>query len=824
MDGSVRRARGRRPELPNMSRIDLPSRPDLLPLRGEPEGPSSITALLGPTNTGKTHQAITRLLEHRTGMIGLPLRLLAREVYDRVSAQVGEAAVALITGEEKRVPTRPRYWVCTVESMPIGHAVDFMAIDEIQLAAHRERGHVFTDRLLHARGERETMFLGSDTMTEIVRALVPTASIERHPRFSRLRSLPPCELAQLPPRSAVVAFSAAQVYELAEKLRRRKGGAAVVLGALSPRTRNAQVAMYQAGEVEYMVATDAIGMGLNMDVDQVAFGSLTKFDGKVLRPLEPAELAQIAGRAGRYMKDGSFGVLAGVPPMPHLVVAQIEGHRFPAIERLVWRNSDLDFTSVEALQASLKQRPSGPHLRLVERSDDADTLAELALVPELRALASGPERVALLWDVCRIPDFRKLLEGSHVRLIANVFNQLARDGRLDPAWMTRRIRTLDDAEGDIEALMSRISFVRTWTYISHHGHWVADPEHWQALTRGIEDRLSDALHDRLTQRFVDPKVRSFTMQPVTPGARRERPRAAAERAPAVDNPFRQLLGLRVSDAEPEREAVDEEAAKIVEAPHEAFTIDARGQLRLGELHVATMSRGPDLLRPEIHVVLGEPFGPGAIAQVRRRMLAYTRDLVNELLAPLRIDAVSRLSPAGRGLVYQLEHGLGSVLRARAELQVNSLNNEDRKIFALMKVQLGALVVFLPALLEADAVLRRAALWSAAFGRAPVMPPGKRVSVPVDEEVEPAWYHAIGYPPFGPRAIRADQAERSFSRLLQVMSAGPAPLPTELASWLGCSQADVAGVAEGMGLTRVDDERFVFARGDRGRKARRRGSK
>jgi ATP-dependent RNA helicase SUPV3L1/SUV3 len=809
-----------------MSRIDFPSGPEF-PLRGEPETASSITALLGPTNTGKTHQAITRLLEHRTGMIGLPLRLLAREVYDRVSAQVGEAAVALITGEEKRVPARPRYWVCTVESMPLGHAVDFMAIDEIQLAAHRERGHVFTDRLLHARGLRETMFLGSDTMTEIVRALVPTAQIERHPRFSRLRNLPPCELAQLPPRSAVVAFSAAQVYELAEKLRRRKGGAAVVLGALSPRTRNAQVAMYQAGEVEYMVATDAIGMGLNMDVDQVAFGSLTKFDGKVLRPLEPAELAQIAGRAGRYTKDGSFGVLAGVQPMPQSTVLQIEGHRFPAIERLVWRSSDLDFSSVEALQMSLKQRPTGPHLRLVERSDDADALAELALVPELRALASGPEMVALLWDVCRIPDFRKLLEGSHVRLIANVFTQLARDGRLDPAWMTRRIRSLDDDEGDIEALMSRISFVRTWTYISHHGHWVSDPEHWQGLTRGIEDRLSDALHDRLTQRFVDPKVRSFSRQPVAPagpGAKRERPRAATERVPPADSPFRQLLSLRVADSEPEREAIDDEAAKIIEAPHEAFKVDARGQLRLGELHVATMTRGPDLLRPEIQVVLGEPFGPGAIAQVRRRMLAYARDLVSELLAPLRIDAVSRLSPAGKGLVYQLEHGLGSVLRARADLQVNSLNNEDRKIFALMKLQLGALVVFLPGLLEGEAVLRRAALWAAAFGRPSVMPPSGRVSVAVDDDVEPAWYHAIGYPPFGPRAIRADQAERAFSRLLQVMSGGPAPLPPELASWLGCSQADAAGVAEAMGLTRVDEERFVFARPDRGRKARRRGSK
>ncbi len=788
----------------------------------DPHAQAAITALLGPTNTGKTHQAITRMLEHRSGMIGLPLRLLAREVYDRVSAQVGESAVALITGEEKRVPARPRYWVCTVESMPTAQAVDFLAIDEIQLAAHRERGHVFTDRLLHARGLQETMYLGADTMTDIVQALVPTARIERHPRFSRLRGVAASELAALPPRSAVVAFSAAQVYELAEKLRRRRGGAAVVLGALSPRTRNAQVAMYQAGEVAYMVATDAIGMGLNMDVDHVEFASLTKFDGKVLRPLEPAELAQIAGRAGRYMKDGTFGVLAGVPPIPPGMVQQIEQHRFAPIERLVWRSSEFEFTSVEALQASLKQRPRLPQLRLVERADDADALAELALMPEVRALATGPERVSLLWDVCRIPDFRKLLEGSHVRLLANVYTQLARDGRLDPAWMDRRIRHLDNDEGDIEALMSRISFVRTWTYISNHSRWVSDPEHWQALTRGIEDRLSDALHDRLTQRFVDPRARGFSAPAREPGARSKRP-AAPVRAPSPDSPFRQLMALRLEEAEGQGPLADE-AARIVEAPHEAFTVDERGHIRLGELAVASMTRGADLLRPEVQVTLGESFGAGALAQVRRRMLAWTRDLVAELLAPLRAEPAPRLKPAGKGLVYQLEHGLGSLLRARCEMQVRSLDADDRKICAQLKIQLGALVVFVPALLEPQAVVKRAALWSAAYGRPPALPGPGRVSVAVDEAVDPSWYHAIGYPPFGPRAIRADQAERAFSRLLQATSAGPSPLPNELASWFGCSQAEAGEVAEAMGLTRVDEERFAFARPERGRRAKRRGGR
>lgn len=786
---------------------------------------NAVTALLGPTNTGKTHQAIARMLGHRTGMIGLPLRLLAREVYDRVSAQVGESAVALITGEEKRVPPRPRYWVCTVESMPTSQPVDFVAIDEIQLAAHRERGHVFSDRLLNLRGELETMFLGSDTMTDIVQALVPGVQVERNPRFSRLKSVAASELAQLAPRSAVVAFSAAQVYELAEKLKRRKGGAAVVLGALSPRTRNAQVAMYQAGEVAYLVATDAIGMGLNMDVDHVAFAALSKFDGKSMRPLEPAELAQIAGRAGRYTKDGTFGLLAGLPALPHSVIMQIEGHRFPPVERLVWRSSEFDYASVEALQASLKRRPTLPQLRLIERCDDADALAELALLPEVRALAQGPDMVELLWAVCRIPDFRKLLEGSHVRLLAGVFTQLARDGRLDPAWMDRRIRHLDNDEGDIEALMSRISFVRTWTYISHHGHWVADPEHWQGLTRAIEDRLSDALHERLTQRFVDPRARSFSAGPAV-----DRPRGAGAGAGAVrvkravvpeaDHPFRQLAALRLDDVV-EQGPLADEAARIVEAPHEAFVVDARGQIRLGELAVANMSRGADVLRPEVVLTLADGFGAGAQAQVRRRMLAWTRDLVAELLAPLRAEAAGRLKAAGKGLVYQLEHGLGSLLRARCEAQVQGLDADDRKLCAQLKITVGALVVFVPALLEPAALVKRAALWSAVHGRPPALPAPGRVSVPVDPEVPASWYHAIGYPPFGPRAVRADQAERSFSRLLQATSAGPVALPNELASWLGCSQAEAGEVAEAMGLTRVDDERYVFVRADRGRRGRRR---
>lgn len=753
-----------------------------------PESPT-VTALLGPTNTGKTHRAVTQMLEHRTGLIGLPLRLLAREVYDRVSAQVGEAAVALVTGEEKRVPARPRYWVCTVESMPVERRVDFLAVDEIQLAAHRERGHVFTDRLLRARGEVETMFLGSDTMTGAIAALVPTARVERHPRFSRLRATPPAELAELPPRSAVVAFSADQVYALAEQLRRRRGGAAVVLGALSPRTRNAQVAMYQAGEVSYLVATDAIGMGLNMDIDHVAFAGLGKFDGRQARTLEAAELAQIAGRAGRYTRDGTFGALTGVGPLPQGLALAIERHQFPSVERVVWRNADLDYSSVEALARSLRVRPQREGLRLLERCDDEDALAELTKVDEVRALARGPEAVALLWDVCRIPDFRKLLEGSHARLLAGVYLQLARAGRLGEAWIEGRIRRLDDTEGDIEALMSRIAAVRTWTYISHHPGWVPTPERWQEWSRAIEDRLSDALHDRLTQRFVDPRAGR-----------------AGRARPAKAGPWDRLRALQVEVTE--QEVAQPAVPRLIEAGHAEIQADAGGRVLWEGRAVAQLTRGPELLRPELRLLGEETFGPGAKVQVRRCLVAWARDLVAELLAPLR--GAEGLSPAGRGLLYQLEQGLGSVTRARADAQVRSLGAADRRALARIEVEVGEWMVYARPLLTPTSVLTRAALWAGWSGERGRAPPAGVTAARGEEEV--GYWYAIGMAPLGPVALRVDVAEALFVRLAAETRAGPAPLPAGLAAGLGCSEEALEAIAGALGFVEVDAGRLVLGRG------------
>ena len=463
-----------------------------------------LTAVLGPTNTGKTYLAVERMLGHESGMIGFPLRLLARENYDRIRKSKGDRAVALVTGEEKILPASARYFVCTVESMPLDRPVAFLAIDEVQMAADPERGHVFTDRLLHARGLQETMLLGADTMRPLLRRLLPGLELVTRPRFSTLSYSGPRKPTRLPPRSAVVAFSAAEVYRIAEMMRRQRGGTAVVMGALSPRTRNAQVEMYQAGEVDHLVATDAIGMGLNMDLVHVAFAGLSKFDGRAPRRLSAAELAQIAGRAGRHMNDGSFGTTAEVGGLQPEIVEAIENHRFDAVPALMWRNSDLDFRSLAALRQSLERPSPDPALRRAREAEDQLALAQLALDPDILQRLTGRARLKLFWDVCQIPDFRKVMSDAHARLLGQVFRHLtSAAARLPNDWVAGQVARLDSAEGDIDTLMARIAHIRTWTYIAHRADWLADPAEWQERTRAVEDKLSDALHRSSTQRFVD---------------------------------------------------------------------------------------------------------------------------------------------------------------------------------------------------------------------------------------------------------------------------------------------------------------------------------
>ena len=746
-------------------------------------GAQSIFAQLGPTNTGKTHRAVERMLQHGSGMIGLPLRLLAREVYDRVTARVGEGAVALVTGEEKRVPPRPRYWVCTVEAMPAEREVDFVAIDEIQLCGHRERGHVFTDRLLHGRGRQETWFLGADTIRPILERLVPTAVIDRRPRLSRLLGAGALPLRGLPPRTAVVAFSAGAVYRLAERLRVRRGGAAVVLGALSPRARNAQVALYQAGEVDYLVATDAIGMGLNMDVDCVAFAELCKFDGRQTRELDEAELAQIAGRAGRHHNDGRFATLAPLPPLPAAVGHAIEDHRFPVQTRILWRSHDLDTSSVDALAASLRQRPFAACLELQDEAEDAHALARLRQDGEVMAHARDAGSVGLLWEICQIPDYRQLQLDDHFQLLRAVFLQLQGPRqRLDADWIRRHVDPLDDAQGDIDTLLARMAFIRTWTYITHHTRWVNDARAWQQRAQAIEDRLSDALHDRLVARFVDPTSR--------------RTRSRGPRDGSLGQQLRALLPL----AETRREDADASAAisrwidGLVEAAHERFRLDDAGRILDGDRVLARLAAGVDRLRPEI-TLLVDDIHAGQRLRLHRRLLAWTRDWVAELLAPVRDERLASLGPAGRGLAYQLEQGLGTVLVANAREQVHALAPHDRSAFGRAGVRVGQHVVFSAKLLQPSALRARTLLCQAEIGRRLEQPRSDAASFLPSSEVGDATYAGMGFPVIGGRAIRADLVETVAKRV--AASARPA----EIARRLGCYPDEVEPIRRAFGLSR-----------------------
>jgi ATP-dependent RNA helicase SUPV3L1/SUV3 len=649
---------------------------------------------LGPTNTGKTHRAIERMLEFESGMIGLPLRLLAREVYDRVSLRVGEQAVALVTGEEKRVPARPRYWVCTIEAMPIDLEIEFVAVDEIQLMSHPERGHVFTDRLLHLRGRAETWFMGSETIEQIVRTHLPLAQLRKLPRLSKLSYGGQASLRTLPRRSAVVAFSLPRVYELADLLRVRRGGAAVVLGALSPRVRNAQVALYQAGEVDFLVATDAIGMGLNLDVDHVALAGRSKFDGFETRELTPQELAQISGRAGRYLKDGSFGVVAPEPELSPSLVQQLEQHRFPAQHFAYYRNSNLDFSTLETLSEALSQKPRGFALRAAPDADDVMVLRVLMQKADTADLAQSPERVRALWELCRIPNYEKRIPEHQAQRIAPLYRELVTRGILSAALIDGEIKRIARYEGDIDALTERLAAIRTFSYISQKSDWVEDAQGFRERTRAIEDRLGDVLHQKLLERFVSARKDARRPTPQTP--------ATATARGASAHPFAKLAGLLTPDSEaPEPDF----AEQLLAASFADFTLTRDGYLHFAHKRVARLVAGTSLLHPHVKLLLSD-LNAGTRTQLERRLLAHAKDLVVDLLAPLALTGES--SPALRGLLYQLEQGLGTAPRRHTERLLRALSKEERAQLAQADVHVAQDSVFArPLLTTARLVLRRA---------------------------------------------------------------------------------------------------------------------
>ncbi len=783
-----------------------------------------VIAVLGPTNTGKTHLAIERMLGHRSGMIGFPLRLLARENYDRIVAARGPGAVALITGEEIIVPPRPLYFVCTVEAMPVDREVAFLAVDEIQLCADPDRGHVFTDRLLHARGVDETMFIGAETIRPLVQRLVPRAEVVSRPRLSTLSYAGHKKLTRLPPRSAVVAFSAPDVYALAELIRRQRGGTAVVLGALSPRTRNAQVAMYQAGEVDYLVATDAIGMGLNLALDHVAFARLTKFDGEVMRRLTAPEVAQIAGRAGRHRADGSFGTTGALDGMDDTLVEAVEGHAFDTLRLLRWRNAELKMGSVRELLRSLERRPTRPELARGRDADDHLALAQLARDPEVAASAQGPDRVRLLWDVCCIPDFRKVLSDAHTRLLAQIFHHLNRPrpaggaGRLPTDWVAAQVTRLDRTEGDIDALVTRIAHIRTWTYIAHRPGWLDDGAAWRERTRAIEDKLSDALHDRLTQRFVDRRsavlVRSLR--------RSGELVAAVSRGGEVlveGQAIGQLDGFtfrpdQVSHSDDGRalmsaarraltREIASRVARLERAEAAAFHLEDDGRLYWESAPLAQLAPGATVLRPELAPLTGQLLEPAQWERLRPRLVHWLTDCLADGLAPLERLRAAPLTGAARGLAYQLVEQLGACPRTTVAPLLATLGPAERAALRRAGVRIGTTYLFLPALCKPAAVALRALLWAVHHRRPlPVaLPPPGWVSVMPDPVLSTDDYAAIGYPVVGPRAIRVDILDRLVGAIGKAPPASADPAWTRLAQSIGVGPAELAEVVEALGWRR-----------------------
>ncbi len=754
-----------------------------------------VKAVLGPTNTGKTHLALERMLAHASGIIGFPLRLLARENYDRMVARKGARYVGLITGEEKIIPPEARWFACTVEAMPLDRHVEFVAVDEIQLCADPDRGHIFTDRLLRARGMVETMFMGAETIRPLIERLVPEAVVETRPRLSRLHHAGPAKLTRLPPRSAVVAFSAAEVYAIAEMIRRRRGGCAVVMGRLSPRTRNAQVALYQEKEVDFLVATDAIGMGLNMDVDHVGFAGISKFDGHKLRRLTAPEAAQIAGRAGRGMRDGTFGSTAECPPLPDEMVRAVENHDFEAISQICWRNSDLDFASVDALLGSLLAPP--PRRGLVRGNDasDLETLTALARDAEVRAKAVGRRRVRLLWEACQIPDFRKIADDSHAALCARIFRHVTDSGHLPVDWIGAQIDRLAKTEGDIDTLMQRLSGVRVWSYIVARDDWVRDAAHWQGRARAVEDMISDSLHEKLMQRFVDRRA-ALLMRRLEEKEGQDLLSAVTARGEVVveGHPVGHVAAFTFL---PDPQAVGEERRMVMRAARRAlgeemprrvgrFEAAPDSEITRTDQHrlvwqgqdVARLRPGHSLLRPMVDVVASDFLDGPLRERVRRRCQAFVDAEIAATFAPLfaALEA-GRNVPKSRGLLHRLGEGLGL---ARAE-------PADRAALpASVRLAGGGLAWFLPALLKPQAMALRAALLALSMGvPVPPLPSPSLTAIAVDQPWPSGFAEALGWVDAGPVLLRLDVAETLAHELRRGARTlgGRLPLPRGLASRL-----------------------------------------
>ena len=762
-----------------------------------------IIALLGPTNTGKTHVAIQKMLEHETGIFGLPLRLLAREVYEKCIEKVGVEKVALITGEEKIIPGTAQYFICTVESMPKDKEVDFVAIDEIQMCADRERGHIFTQRMLEARGTKVTMFLGSQVMASIINDLIKEVEFEKKERYSSLSYSGIKKISRLDRKVAIIAFSIEEVYAIAELVRRQKGGAAVIMGSLSPKTRNSQVGLYQSGDVDYLIATDAIGMGLNMDINEIYFSNLKKFDGKKTRRLNLVEMSQIAGRAGRYKNDGGFGTTGDCETLNSDEIEKIEKHQLPDTKMIYWRNSKLDFVSPEKLIESLEQKPNQKNLLRTN-----DSLDESVLRFFLKKGANNiiyHKNLDLLWECCQIPDFEKKAYGQHINVIDKVFQFLTtRKRRIPSSFMKDQLKGLEKDHGNVDLLSHRLSNVRTWSYVANKKNWVENSDYWVQLTKNIEDKLSDKLHDELTKSFIDKKIsilsRSLKQDLVLNTKINE------ENKIHIDGQLiGELKGLKFlievtsktldtdikSIKKAARKGVEEELIKRVDniISNGEIEISNENKIIWKDNPIAWLKKGNSYLNPEIDIIADEALNLDSKNKLILYLNKWLSDHIDKVLGDLiKLTKHKIENKYLRGLVFQLYENNGVVKRNNVEQIVKAIPTEERRKLWDMGIKIGRYHIYLPKMLKPKAVEFRVSLWKIfnnSLDKNEI--PKSGLNFLINKDYDNKFLLLCGFEKFKEFFIRIDILEKLFIKIIDGTKDRKFKINSEMMNLLGCSK-------------------------------------
>jgi len=789
-----------------------------------------ITAVLGPTNTGKTHLAIETMLSFDSGMIGFPLRLLAREVYDKVIKNIGIDKVALITGEEKIIPTNAKYFLCTVESMPIDKQLDFVGVDEIQMCADHERGHIFTDRLLNMRGEKLTMFMGSYTIKNIISKLDGDIEFVNRNRLSKLTYSGHKKISRINRKTAIIAFSAEEVYAIAELIRRQKGGAAIVMGSLSPKTRNAQVNLYQSGDVDFLVATDAIGMGINMDIDHVYFSNLKKFDGKKLRRLNLSEIGQIAGRAGRYLNDGNFGVTGQCKEMRQEEVELLESHRFEEIQSLFWRNSNLNFNNPSALIKSLDERPHRRWLRKIHECVDEKALKYFLRDKNFDNIIFDKEKLALLWECCQIPDFVKKTYGHHYEVISSVFKYLISDkGKITSNYMRLKLIKLDKLEGNVDSLSNRIANVRTWSYVSNKNNWVENQNYWIEKTKQLEDKLSDRLHAELSKTFIDKRASVLAR-----GLKQDmefNTKILDNNEVMIDDQFiGKIKGLKLeldlkkgaletdikSLKKAARQTVGPELEKRIQTIIETGLVELHDDFKIywNQSSIGRLTAGKDYLNPNLELIVDDILDNDQKQKLIHFLDKWLKNKINTTLKSLLdIKNLEEKNTSIKALAYQLYENNGVLKRDQVLEYIKSLNQEERKILRNLGVKFGRYHIFLHRLIKPEAVSLRTMLWKNYHQKYfDLKPPTFGLNFLNDNTKKNRYFMLLcGFEQFDNFFIRIDILERLFMKIINsdIKSKNEIKMTPEMINLLGCTKDNFKKLLRKMGYKITEKETEVF---------------